>query len=94
MSNTTHRDNEHVLQIIARWPVMWRQSVDGVGRLTCYGAPGCVVHFMDYEDGGWDVYTPPHRGPELAPTLDALRCVDTTVHYYDGSPSQKEGRSP
>jgi hypothetical protein len=58
----SHRKREDVMAVVGRWPVMWRVEVPDIGTLTCYGAPACIVHVMDYIHGeGWDVYVPPTR---------------------------------
>ena len=70
-----HRDVDEILTLADRWQIMWRVDVPDIGRITCYGAPRCIVHFMDYIHGGWDVYVPANNGLDIQTTVDALQRV-------------------
>lgn len=71
-ANHRHLDIPQIRGIMAEWPVMWRVPVPDVGTLTCYSARWCIVHVMDYDGGGWDVYVPPTSSPKISETVAAL----------------------
>ncbi len=81
-----HREVPEILELIEPWQTMWEQDIDDIGHLTCYGAPACIVHFMDYLDGGWDVYVPPVQSLEIQATLEALRARTTVSSHRLGGP--------
>lgn len=73
MTDLSHRQHPELVALIERWPVMWRIEVPDVGLLTCYASPHCIVHMMDYENGGWDAYVPASRSSQDGEYVAALK---------------------
>lgn len=75
----THLRVPEIKELVSRWPVMWKTEVPDIGLLTCYGAPCCIVHVMDYIDGGFDMYVPVTSSLEVSKIVEALKthCLPT-----------------
>lgn len=80
----SHLDVPELLELVQTWPIMWHTDVSDIGHLTCYGAPRCIVHVMDYIDGGFDMYVPVTPSLDISSSVAALRAAACLDEDSDG----------
>lgn len=69
----THLEDPQMRELVKPWQRMWRVDVPDIGVLACYGAPSCIVHVIDYLEGGWDAYVPPTSSTSVDAKVQALK---------------------